>query len=475
MSINGFLAVSVHAGLSLCVFNIMHNAQPAAYMDEIFHIPQARKYCYGKFDEWDDKITTLPGLYLVSVGILNPISFLVQRIVCDPWHLRLINTVLSSICLLVLQRIIVQIHGAKHYYNDAKCLLSAFNMAVFPLFYFFSFLYYTDIGSTFMFLLMYCLHLDRRDWFASFIGLLAVLFRQTNIIWVAFVAAQSIGPYFIHTIHCAQIEQTNQQTPARFSLTTTGQFWEIIEGLYRIIVVEPQRGLKLMKKVLNVAGGYLLVGISFVIFVIINDGIVVGDRSSHVATFHPIQILYFIAFTTAFTVPYVLSKSKFIAFWNFCRKHWIAAVIFILMIVTTIDSYGSIAHKFLLADNRHYTFYIWRKIIARKEPWSKFLLIPVYFYGGFCCCHSIRKTNIIFKLSYVVFVFLNLCPQLLLEFRYFVIPYFMYRLQVRPTNWTKLVLETILYQSVNAITIYLFVMKPFTWENEPEQTQRFMW
>ena len=95
-----------------------------------------------------------------------------------------------------------------------------------------------------------------------------------------------------------------------------------------------------------------MVGISFVIFVIINNGIVVGDRSSHVATFHPIQILYFIAFTTAFTVPYVLSKSKLIAFWNFCRKHWIAAVFIILTIVTIIDSYGSIAHKFLLADNR---------------------------------------------------------------------------------------------------------------------------
>jgi len=212
-----------------------------------------------------------PGLYLVSVGILNPISFLVQRIVCDVWHLRFINTVISSVSFLVLQRIIVQIHGAKHYFNEAKCLLSAFNMAVFPLFYFFSFLYYTDIGSTFMFLLMYCLHLDRRDWFASFIGLLAVLFRQTNIIWVAFVAVQSIGPYFIHTIHCAQIEQTNQQAPAKFSLTTTGQTWGVFE----------------------VAGGYMLVGISFIIFVIVNNGIVVGDRTSHVATFHPIQLLYF--------------------------------------------------------------------------------------------------------------------------------------------------------------------------------------
>ena len=61
----------------------------------------------------------------------------------------------------------------------------------------------------------------------SISGLLAVLFRQTNIIWVAFVAVQSIGPYFIHTIHCAQIEQTDQQQPAKFSLTTTGQTWEV--------------------------------------------------------------------------------------------------------------------------------------------------------------------------------------------------------------------------------------------------------
>ena len=58
-----------------------------------------------------------------------------------------------------------------------------------------------------------------------------MLFRQTNIIWVAFVAVQSIGPYFIHSIHCAQIEQTNQQAPAKFSLTTTGQTWEVSTGI----------------------------------------------------------------------------------------------------------------------------------------------------------------------------------------------------------------------------------------------------
>ena len=32
----------------------------------------------------------------------------------------------------------------------------------------------------------------RRDWFASFIGALAVLFRQTNIVWVFFMAIQGL-------------------------------------------------------------------------------------------------------------------------------------------------------------------------------------------------------------------------------------------------------------------------------------------
>lgn len=30
--------------------------------DEVFHIPQAQTYCRDNFFEWDDKITTPPGL-----------------------------------------------------------------------------------------------------------------------------------------------------------------------------------------------------------------------------------------------------------------------------------------------------------------------------------------------------------------------------------------------------------------------------
>jgi hypothetical protein len=35
-----------------------------AAQDEVFHIPQAQKYCAGEYKAWDEKITTPPGLWV---------------------------------------------------------------------------------------------------------------------------------------------------------------------------------------------------------------------------------------------------------------------------------------------------------------------------------------------------------------------------------------------------------------------------
>ena len=63
------------------------------------------------------------------------------------------------------------------YFDTNKAFLSALNLGMFPLLYFFSFFYYTDVGSTFLVLFMYCLSLDGRDWMASFIGKLRIVMR----------------------------------------------------------------------------------------------------------------------------------------------------------------------------------------------------------------------------------------------------------------------------------------------------------
>ena len=33
-----------------------------SFQDEIFHIPQAQAYCLERYDVWDQKLTTPPGL-----------------------------------------------------------------------------------------------------------------------------------------------------------------------------------------------------------------------------------------------------------------------------------------------------------------------------------------------------------------------------------------------------------------------------
>ena len=81
-----WIVTGFSVAVSAFIFTVINTVQSQPYMDEIFHIPQARKYCNGKFTEWDPKITTLPGLYVISVGILNPVSLFLERLCCDATH-----------------------------------------------------------------------------------------------------------------------------------------------------------------------------------------------------------------------------------------------------------------------------------------------------------------------------------------------------------------------------------------------------
>ncbi len=56
------------------------------------------------------------------------------------------------------------------YFDENKLLTSSMNLGFFPLLFFFSFFYYTDVGSTFLVLFMYCLSLKGKNWMAGFIG-----------------------------------------------------------------------------------------------------------------------------------------------------------------------------------------------------------------------------------------------------------------------------------------------------------------
>ncbi len=75
-----------------------------------------------------------------------------------------------------------------HKATSSSLSLSAVNLSVFPVLFFFSFLYYTDVGTTLFTLAGYALSLSGSHLLAAMALLLAVCFRQTSIVWVVFVA-----------------------------------------------------------------------------------------------------------------------------------------------------------------------------------------------------------------------------------------------------------------------------------------------
>ena len=339
-------------------------------------------------------------------------------------------------------------------------------MALCPVLYFFSFLYYTDQVSTAMVLLTLCLQMSGQPWVSAFAGLLAVLCRQTNIVWVFLCGGLSAGHILVTEVRC---HQAATKRPPTISLTTSGQLRELVLGTWdisRTWTLARVLGLVILR-----CGGYIMVGAAFLVFVRLNDGVVVGDRSAHVVTIHLAQILYFAAFFTALTLPFALKNiPEFIAF---TRRHLLKTALAALLILGIIH-FNTLAHPYLLADNRHLTFYIWRRIILRHEA-IKYLICPVYMFGLYHIGQSMAKSDLIFKLVLPLCVVINIVPQLLLEFRYFIIPFILIRAQIKPNCWKSLAIESVMMISVNVITLYVFLFKPFKWPGEPDSWQRFMW
>ena len=108
-----FSFCSALLAISLGIFIQFNTKQPQPYMDEIFHIPQAQKYCHFKFKEWDPKITTLPGIYLVSFAGLRALSFFLGRelhLLCSTFFLRMTNVLFLMGNVWLLRQLLIHIH-----------------------------------------------------------------------------------------------------------------------------------------------------------------------------------------------------------------------------------------------------------------------------------------------------------------------------------------------------------------------------
>lgn len=454
--------------ISCLVFSSVTREQREPYMDEIFHVPQAQKYCQGRFSEWDPMITTLPGLYLASVGIIKPIVWFADLrgdVVCSTAMLRFINLFFNCGNLYLLYLLTCKLHQREKTRTVSRRILSALSLSTFPVLYFFNFLYYTDAGSTFFILFTYLMTLYGCHKVSALLGLCAVLFRQTNIIWVAFCAGCVVSAKMDETW---RLEQTKKKDELKCHVPLN------FYGLKKVLlftfefVTNPAH----LKSVFLLVWPYVLVALGFFLFVILNDGIVVGDRSSHEACLNFPQLFYFFSFTLFFAMPLTVCYYRAIRFLHSLKKQpflFLTVTVLMLFFVWKF----TFVHKYLLADNRHYPFYVWKKIFQRHEL-VRYLLVPAYVCAGWSFLESVKCRSLFWILALLVCVTAATVPQKLLEFRYFIVPYLIYRLHMPLPSLPRLIIEFLLYTVVNVATVYIFISKTFQWPDSAAK-QRFMW
>ena len=229
------------------------------------------------------------------------------------------------------------------------------------------------------------------------------------------------------------------------------------------------------------------------------------------------------------------------------RKHvhrlpQLAVFIPFVGLALSVVHFNTVIHPFTLADNRHYTFYVFR--ILRRHSLVKYFAAPFYIFLGWAVISALgnnpvamptsktskrgndgsgsqeaqeKATSVSTVVLWLVVCTLCLATAPLVEPRYYILPWVLWRLYVplppqsttvgelltlerskvaapkRPkgegpslvallanvnVRWSVLILELAWAVTVNILVGYMFLRRGFRWvgiEGEEAKTQRFMW
>ncbi|KAI0768618.1 glucosyltransferase [Trametes elegans] len=430
------------------------------YMDEPFHVPQAQAYCRGDYWTWDPKITTPPGLYVLSLILKK--MFMLK---CNLSMLRL-TPLLSLLALPIALTPLVSYHKRERPPPSVTTpLLEAVVLASFPVAWFFGFLYYTEVPSLVSAISTVVLALEGRHWLAALLGLVSCTFRQNNIVWVLYAYALSQVVYLrFRRAPPDEKPPPRLHDPPALEAGPADLIWAVASAP------------RVLPDLLRNFVPYALVLAAFAGFVIWNGGIVLGDKANHVPAFHVPQLYYFVGFATAFGWPALASgkggipalvRDVYARMFGSKRNTAVTGVASAIMCLTIYKF--TIQHPFLLSDNRHYTFYIWRRVFL-LHPVVPYLLVPGYIACAWAWYIRIgHDQTLLQNLLLPVFVVPTLLPTPLLEPRYFLIPYILLRVQVKDVPLWGLVCEGLWYAGINGVTLWVFLYR------ERAGVGRFMW
>jgi alpha-1,2-glucosyltransferase len=440
-----------------------------AFIDEIFHFPQLKIILSGDYQTWDPKITTPPGLYY-----LTALYSKVFNIECTLANVRYFNYIGGV--FITLLAILIRNKIPQPGFTSAAILLN-------PLLTIFYSLYYTDVWSSAIIILGLTVVIWRPNnnyiltsIVSALIGLISLTFRQTNIAWCVFLLVVLID---------AKVKDE--------------KLYNYQAGYQDVLTF-----IKTSLKNFGILIPYIIVGLSFVGFVYVNGGIALGDKENHILVPHLAQLCYCVTFITVFTMPLWIS---FTTIFDYLEDNFfnIQGLIFNLawipVLFITIQGF-TIIHPFVLADNRHYVFYIVKNFILRTET-SRYELLPVYHLSFYIIYKLFKdssnnnndddkKRTIASPIVFYAFMFctaISVILSPLFEPRYYIIPYIIFRLYVKPTNAPLINLEFLYTHNVKlryvgeilwlwfwTQAVYLvFLQFTFQWPDQIDNVQRIIW
>ncbi|KAK9827785.1 hypothetical protein WJX74_001969 [Apatococcus lobatus] len=516
-------------GVLVAIGGLISKHVPDAYMDEPFHVDQTEAYCAWDFKYWNPKITTFPGLYILGAAYAHVLSLLsaegLEKVEdnCDTITLRSCTMLMGILSFWLFSQIHEELHPDK---KGAYAMTLAGVAILQPLHFFFLFLYYTDAGSTAMILAAYLACLRSRYGLAALACAAATAFRQTNAVWAAFILGVAVLQHTLGTptsvrrvplqgeldpsapealaavpslkFSDTQQQQSNGRRPmipaatehlhlqqrlpnhqacnrSRLQLQSQGQAEASPDGASGMTCVKfwGLHGRMLLALQL---WSLAAVPIAFLGFMVYNGGIVVGDRTAHAPALHLAQPLYCLLFILGSLAPYHLNPSRLQGAWNRLKQHhastWACLAVGAGALSSAI-AVGTIAHPYLLADNRHYTFYLWRRVMM-AHPAVPYALVPVYMYAAWSIHDSLtRRQSQAWIAGLAAGTCITLMPAALLELRYYIVPFMLVLLHMEPMSRWQLAGVGIIFAIINGATIWTFAYDSFT---APDgSVGRFMW
>lgn len=508
---------------------------------------------------WDPKITTPPGLYILAQmysqyiagpvlrcfgatsEMLDPCGVLVLRSLNVGGLLLVLPVVLGGVAvrsrglgLKLQQQLQVgeqeEVEEKETKTEEPSTLIS---LVSFPLLLFFGSLFYTDVWATILVLMALAVGLvdptkTKSESYASTaikttrrigsaaLAALSITFRQTNILWAGYIAVT-----LLEEEHRSCIEARRQQaslartkeakTPKSFLAPSPPPPPPFTFSLRWLLDDQSPDLLKFVYTAIttpSITVPYLGVALLFALFVYTNGGsIALGDKDNHQFSLNPAQLFHFALHVVLFTGPAVFAKFHLSDYFRYCtRSHPIVAALSVVLIGLLVHHTTGPAHPFTLADNRHYTFTIWRRWIepSRKSlPFAVLIAAPVYHTGFWLlwpregsvveagtatdtadttATTTITATTPIpstlyTRIAYFAAVVGTLVPSPLLEPRYYMIPFIIWRTRhyKRVEGIMLPLFETAWYMIINELVVYVFLNKPFAWASEPGVLQRLMW